>query len=366
MAGNYTFEDDSQLLLGLVELSRTYGGPEYVRAGGGNASVKTSQVLYIKPSGLPMAALTIDKIVALDRAALAEVYALSADGPAANAQAKVVEAIKRAVISSDKARPSVETPLHDSLQWRFVVHTHPALVNGMTCSQDGRHRCAQLFPETLWIDYVDPGISLCIELRRAVQVYQARFGVQPPVIFVQNHGLVIGADSPQLVRQLHDHVMQVLASFYKRAGVPLALPRRQVSEEQRKQATAIIQKAFGREVVVEVDGGFSCATGPLTPDHVVYARSYPLEGLPTEKAVWDYRSRFGYEPRVLTWDGLVCGVGKDLLEARTALELAQDGALVVQLAAAFGGVRYMSEQARLFIEGWEAEAYRLKVLQSRS
>jgi len=40
----------------------------------------------------------------------------------------------------EKKRPSVETTLHDILPFSFVVHTHPALVNGLTCSQQAKRR----------------------------------------------------------------------------------------------------------------------------------------------------------------------------------------------------------------------------------
>ncbi|MBI9020035.1 MAG: hypothetical protein JEZ10_02105 [Verrucomicrobia bacterium] len=38
----------------------------------------------------------------------------------------------------------------------------------------------------------------------------------------------------------------------------------------------------------------------------------------------------------------------------------QDGALVMKLADAFGGVEYMPDGAREYIENWEVESYRQK------
>ena len=43
------------------------------------------------------------------------------------------------------------------------------------------------------------------------------------------------------------------------------------------------------------------------------------------------------------------------------LFFAQDGAQVLKLSQAFGGVEYMSDRAREFIENWEVESYREKV-----
>jgi hypothetical protein len=43
-----------------------------------------------------------------------------------------------------------------------------------------------------------------------------------------------------------------------------------------------------------------------------------------------------------------------------ALELAIDGAMIMHYARAFGGIQFMSDRARAFIENWEVESYRKK------
>jgi len=42
--------------------------------------------------------------------------------------------------------------------------------------------------------------------------------------------------------------------------------------------------------------------------------------------------------------------------------MAKDSALVEQFAGAFGGIRYMSQREQDFIDNWEVEAYRRKVV----
>ena len=59
---------------------------------------------------------------------------------------------------------------------------------------------------------------------------------------------------------------------------------------------------------------------------------------------------------------MVFGIGDSETKASLALELAQDGALVTQLTEAFGGIDYLSESSREFIENWEVESYRSKQL----
>ena len=45
----------------------------------------------------------------------------------------------------ESKRPSVETTLHSLFEYTFVLHLHPALVNGLTCSQNGKEKAKELF-----------------------------------------------------------------------------------------------------------------------------------------------------------------------------------------------------------------------------
>ena len=63
------------------------------------------------------------------------------------------------------------------------------------------------------------------------------------------------------------------------------------------------------------------------------------------------------DDHVVAGDG-VYGIGTSQKNADLSLELAQDGALIMQLAEAFGGIHYMSPAQMEFIDNWEVEAYR--------
>ena len=52
-------------------------------------------------------------------------------------------------VENKAGRPSVEAPLHNILDTRFVVHTHPPLVNGLTSAKDGESVAKRLFPDAL-------------------------------------------------------------------------------------------------------------------------------------------------------------------------------------------------------------------------
>ena len=57
----------------------------------------------------------------------------------------------------------------------------------------------------------------------------------------------------------------------------------------------------------------------------------------------------------------IYGLGVTEKNAGLALLFAQDGAQVMKLSHAFGGIDYMTDGAREFIENWEVESYRQKL-----
>ena len=101
--------------------------------------------------------------------------------------------------------------------------------------------------------------------------------------------------------------------------------------------------------------------GPITPDHLVYARAYPFTDELTQKNADAYSAKHGFAPKVVIHGGRVYGIGVTEKNAGLALLFAQDGAQVMKLSRAFGGLEYMSDRAREFIENWEVESYRQAV-----
>lgn len=351
----------------IVELSHEFGTPVFVHGGGGNSSCKTDDTLWVKPSGTTLQRIEADDFVALDRAGINELYDVETP-PDASAREKLVkEIMTAAVLPESSGRPSVEAPLHNSFHATYVVHTHPTLVNGMTCARDGETACKKLFPEALWMPYVDPGYSLCMRVRESMKAYEELEGHQPPLLFIQNHGVFVAADTAAEIRKLYSHVMGTLAAEYERTGTSTELNvGPEPPEEKTGELAELARDTIGEDDAAHVvpGGVYAVAEGPVSPDHIVYSKSFPLVGLPTQDAVDRFREQHGYSPRIVACAPGVFGLGRTRKNAALALELSRDAALVKQLADAFGGIRFMSDEQRRFIESWEVEAYRQRIAEA--
>ncbi|NOU36334.1 MAG: class II aldolase [Kiritimatiellaceae bacterium] len=339
----------------ITELSHEFGGADYVKGGGGNTSCKNAETLWIKPSGTTLSGLQPETFVAMNRHKINALYAVKTPADKASREDLVKNVMADAVMSGSSGRPSVEAPLHNVFNATFVVHTHPALVNGMTCAKNGKTVCAKLFPEALWIGYIDPGYTLCMHVRTEIETYRAAHNREPSVLFLENHGVFVAADTAGEIRGLYANVIGTLKAAYANAGVPTELL---VGKPTACGIENVKRLLDGESVSIAFSGRFAVADGPVTPDHIVYSKSYPFTGTLTEEHIAAFKKKHGYSPRVIVADGAVFGAGASQKSADLALVLAQDGALVQQLAEAFGGLQFMTTGAREFIENWEVESYR--------
>lgn len=355
--------ESNTLLSALTALSHEFGQTDYVFGGGGNSSAKNADTLWIKPSGTSLADMTPERFVAIDRAKLSALYTFTPPTDTAQRESVVKDMMMASRRPGSEARPSVETPLHDLIEAVFVIHTHPSLVNGLTCSQDAEATAARLFPEALWVPYIDPGFTLSIDVRDRLATYKLQHGKQPTVILLQNHGIFVAGDTPDAVRDTYRQVMDTLKAEYQAAGIACALPETPfTAPDDRTVEQLMLLLKVG---AVAGGGAITVAEGPLTPDHMVYAKAFPYYGRWTKDGFDVYRQHYSYTPRIISSKDNVYTVGKDAKAAGLAWDAALDGALIRQLAAAFGGARYLDDRARQFIENWEVESYREKQSQTR-
>ena len=347
-------------LKSITELSHIFGSEEFVKGGGGNSSCKDEKTMWVKPSGTTLAGISEESFVALERDKITPLFSSKIPPLAADREKFVQEIMTSAVKEGYKGRPSIEAPLHNMLNAVYVVHTHPALVNGMTCSKEGEKKCAELFPEALWVDYFSPGFSLCAGMKEVLEDYKKKYGKEPELIFLKNHGVFVSADTAVEVRDTYSNMMATLKSFYQLTGINQTMPEQSsVSTDYERMVKELLGGPGG--VYAKTNTPFKICPGPLSPDHIVYSKSYPYEGKLSTEDITLFREKYGFWPRVFGAEKAIITIGVTQNSADLAMLLARDAALVFRLTSVFGGASFMSREDGEFIENWEAESYRTSV-----
>ena len=395
---------DDPLLRDAIEMSHRFGrDPEYTRGGGGNSSVKAGGIVYIKPSGVSLAAIEAEDLVPLATAPLLDLLlkggAEADESRIAGAPDPVMRAAAKVRLAEARGRrPSVELMFHSLLPETFVLHTHAIVPNAITCNQEGEVLMLDLFgDEALWVPYTDPGLPLARTINELREAHVARTGGPAPrITFMGDHGIIVSADTIAQIAELNERVMETVKGALERAGVTAGSGRvaaRIAADPARATALVstiaptlrgLLSDAGEPLKLVTYDpapaaadyleskaGRAAVLGGAMTPDQIVYSGSFPLlydppadvapEDVPGQlaEALAANVEAHGATPIVTVVPGLgVFAAGGSWKEIDTARDVYLDCLRVYEGADALGHVRALTDEERGFIEHWEVEAYR--------
>ena len=377
----------------IARISREFGSDErYVLAGGGNTSFKDAESLFIKASGYALAVIEEDGFVRMEREKLQRIWTTEYPSDVAQRESKALADLMAArAAGEENKRPSVETLLHEAMPQKFVVHTHPSLVNGLTCSREGAAASSRLFADSaIWIPLVNPGYILAATVRDELRKYASTVGGSPDFILLQNHGVFVAADTTDEIRTLYERLFSTLeAALVRHPGEDPSGEAAGTTDSAVERLKGCIAEGWqtadpdgsvhicfhtDHEVmrVIGDEESFAPVSSAYTPDQIVYCGHKPLfvvgasggEGacdrIPT--LIEDHLKAEGVLPKLVAVSGVgVFGCGQTEKAAENAALLFGDGVRISVYAESFGGYQFMPQDQIDFIRGWEVENYRSKI-----
>ncbi len=398
-----------------VYSSRLLGrDPRLVLHGGGNTSVKTTvadllgepvEVLCVKGSGWDLSDIEPPGLPAVRRAPLGRLLALDV-----LTDEDMVDYVRGALMDSSAPNPSVETLLHAFLPHKFVDHTHAGAVLAITDRADGAKVAAEVFGGRLaLVPYIMPGFALA---KSCAEIYAAHPGVEGLVLL--KHGIfTFGATARESYERMIAAVTLAedrLATRPPRGFAQVRLPNdiaapheiapilrglvagKPASEGAEPRRVILCHRAS--PAILDYVGGAELArygrAGPVTPDHVIRTKPWPLilpapraSGLDdfraaADTAVADYAARYCayFErhnanqtipkialdpmPLVVMVPGVgLYGVGKSAKDAAIAADLAETTINVVAQTEAHAQFESIPERDIFDMEYWSLEKAKL-------
>ena len=317
--------------------------PLLVQGAGGNVSWKEQEALWIKGSGTWLAnANDEDIFVPVNLKHLQD------------ALAKKDFDVKPQTIGEHKLRPSIETILHALMPHQVVVHLHAinALSHLVTqdCQKSVEKICHQSSINAAFVGYHKPGPELAQAIYEALQN-----APEANVIFLKNHGVVLGANSIEGIYSLLEKINLAFApkAVFMAASSSLSTPTSPVANylpfaDKEVQALAFESHLFKRLAQDWV----------LFPDHAVF-----LGPKANTYSSWEDFENYpsGEEPELIFIENAGVFVRPDFNKAKTA-----------QLRCYFDVISRLSSDARLeplsesavhALLNWDAEKLRQQMSQ---
>lgn len=404
----------------LIYLSNLVGGdPTLTQPGGGNSSLKRREVdfagrpvdvLRVKGSGTDLRTIGAAGFAGLRSADLAELQRRPR-----MTDEEMMAFMRASMLDTREPAPSVETPLHAVLPYRFVVHTHDFATQALTDTPRPRELVAEaLGAAVAYIDYVRPGFPLA----RAVMDLGPPPGEARGLV-LGRHGLIAWGESARdcylnlvaLISQAEEFVARHrgprpfvepirdgLTPAERRARASVVLPVLRAALAPRPPAPAapprapILHLDDSPEALAFVASGRALelsARGMSTPEHILRCGRLPLalpEGRPLGtiqeaatvigEAMKSYATAHesAYErqkalagptmldasPRVVLAPGLgLITAMKDKANAVVGNACYRHVMRVMEAAEALGGFRFLDEADAVEFEYWPLELAKL-------
>ena len=162
------------------------------------------------------------------------------------------------------------------------------------------------------MEYSDPGYTLFKKLQAQIRTYKVNFGQAPKIIFLQNHGIFVGANSAREVKAIYDSVESRI-----RERRTLILPEIEIKEYVSDSSRTVGEyftaksleskacKSFLSDHFSASSKRYQKISRPFTPDIIVYCKSNYLfleKGINREDTIAEleqFEEKHGYYPKVI-------------------------------------------------------------------
>jgi rhamnose utilization protein RhaD (predicted bifunctional aldolase and dehydrogenase)/NAD(P)-dependent dehydrogenase (short-subunit alcohol dehydrogenase family) len=397
-----------------IYTSRLLGGqPDLVLHGGGNTSVKIKEpdlwgrpreVLYVKGSGIDLAAIDASGFTPLDLEGLRRLNTLDELSPGEMGHQLQVQKLR-----GSAPDPSVDTLAHAFLPHRFVDHTHADSLLILTNQEEAENLLVEaLGGGVLILPYIRPGFPL----GRAVAAACAE-RPEAEAVVVMGHGIFTFADDAETCYgRMIEYVNRAESFIAGRMGeglisaaagdAPSGGAMVRLAQAVRGACAHRALDGRLRRFHVEIRGGAElvattrvpgikdiCNSGVLTPDHVIRTKNrlafldrIPEDDQSLKEAVAEqvkvftdwYKDYFleqssGLEnrpqrldpyPRVFVAAGLgLLALGATRREARVAADIAENTLRAKLRAGYLGTYRPVAAEHVFELEYWDLQQKKL-------
>lgn len=340
---------------------------DMIQAGGGNASAKSHEVMYIKASGYLMSEVT--STVGFTRVNRNEIVHLVEQLHAGAIDRQDDMLINQAIAAAnlDSLRPSIETFLHALLPQKYVLHVH-ALTSliyaaSKTFVKDLEQQWTAAFPlnHILLIPYKKPGVELALALYEGLNRYVALHQMTPQAIVLQNHGLIVASEQ---TTDLYDRIVATQQEIQTYMGLPESVDQKYRLQQRLK--SLLLKANGGANLCVRISEDMDLQDGVVRgmcfPDALVYC-GYEALSLESQKSESEqlvdtktYLATYGELPKIVIYQGHLFFVGESIkkcLEVQDVLKIQ----VLVQKHLGDALVPLSKEDAHAILN-WEAEIYR--------
>ena len=310
---------------------------DLVQAGGGNTSVKIQDVMFIKASGFNLSDINENKgyvsinnkklLTDLSNNSIREITEYNMYG---------------------KLRGSIETFMHSILK-KYTVHLHPIQVNKILILEKSKSIINRLFPNSLFIDYITPGIKVHDEIKKKYN--------NEKIIFLDNHGVIITTNNFNAIKTTIDNIINKCENYistnYSKYKITNKISRF-IFEKFNKDVISYLSQE--KKIIEYLKNSKHLFTESITfPDALVYCGITPVIG--NIQDIEKYYNNYKEIPKIFIYDkkNLLFIISNSLKKCKDIEDVLKANLLILDTKEK---KQYLSQDEICFLNNWDAEKYR--------
>lgn len=344
-----------------IKISK-YAGERFdlTQAGGGNSSVKNDDgTMYIKASGVYLSEINENYGFCLvDNNEILKVFddtKILYETDKRKKDALITEYVSKTNFTKN-FRPSIETLLHSLLK-KVTLHVHPVQVTAILTRKNPLNLLNEIFSndEFIFVEYKTPGAELAFELKSKLEKNNK------DIIFLQNHGLIITANTLKEVISLLEYVLEKIENYLELDIKKYKLTNELSSYINDNEHYDYISYLSEDNFLINNIDEKLFTTLPLFPDKLVYSGVSALFIKKSPKnEIEDYKNKFYIIPKVLYYKNHLFFVAKNVKKAKEIEDVFKFHIQTI-LFNKDENLNPLTMSEIEYLENWEAEKYRQKI-----
>ena len=312
-------------LKSLIRLAKYAGGRlDLVQAGGGNASVKHTEtkMLATQAWGCTLSDTEENQgYVCVDTKKICDVLANESvlNAPTLTEKNKIANEFVRDANDMENVKPTAEVFLHALLPFKYALHLHPIIVNSILVQNNAKELITQLLPDAGFVEYGTPGLEVSIMFKDYIDSLQLNNKTVPKLIFMKNHGLMVGADSIDEIINMVETMLDTIEAYYN------------VNNEKYRNASKIANlfdehyegycvAYLSRDITINEiykNNQTAFLSNPIYPDQFIYNGLTPLIlRTCSDEELQAYKQMYSALPKVVVYKDAIYFIAKNISFAK--------------------------------------------------
>jgi len=348
--------EENEEFIKFLEFSKEVGlDSSMVQAAGGNTSIKLGDTMWVKASGKWLMNACSEEIMVPVKTSKVKSI-LKNEGP------NDEELINKTICddSNTNLRPSVETPLHAALDFKYVLHTHDVNIISFAILKNSKIKLDELLRGFKWkfIPYIKPGI----ELSKLLLQIKSR---EDNVFILQNHGLIVCGDDLDEIKKLNLKIRDCLQNELNKNIIIKSEDNNNFEINLNNTQYKILNEDYAFDLANNKSWLKKISLGAFLPDVLIFLGPKILQIKPDEKKLSFKLNKLSKLSLPFNTCIILSGYGviirKDSLNG--TIEMIKLLYELMHRVPEEEELEYFNDGQVLSLLNWEAEHYRQKINQ---